>query len=66
LNPSELVPVLMDGDVCLNQSLAIIDYLDEQYPLEGKVRYSAALYEQDFIEYETLLEDYRSYEEEIY
>lgn len=42
------------------------DYLDEQYPLEGKVRYSAALYEQDFIEYETLLEDYRSYEEEIY
>lgn len=32
LNPSELVPVLMDGDVCLNQSLAIIDYLDEQYP----------------------------------
>lgn len=32
LNPSELVPVLMDDDVCLNQSLAIIDYLDEQYP----------------------------------
>lgn len=32
LNPSELVPVLVDGDVRLNQSLAIIDYLDEQYP----------------------------------
>jgi len=32
LNPSELVPVLMDDDVCLNQSLTIIDYLDEQYP----------------------------------
>lgn len=32
LNSSELVPVLMDDDVCLNQSLAIIDYLDEQYP----------------------------------
>lgn len=32
LNPSELVPVLIDDDVRLNQSLAIIDYLDEQYP----------------------------------
>ncbi|UUM29535.1 maleylacetoacetate isomerase [Vibrio japonicus] len=32
LNPSELVPVLVDGDIRLNQSLAIIDYLDEQYP----------------------------------
>ncbi|WP_367986547.1 maleylacetoacetate isomerase [Vibrio sp. NTOU-M3] len=32
LNPSELVPVLVDGDVVLNQSLAIIDYLDEVYP----------------------------------
>lgn len=32
LNPSELVPVLVDGNVSLNQSLAIIDYLDEQYP----------------------------------
>lgn len=32
LNPSELVPVLVDGDVRLNQSLTIIDYLDEQYP----------------------------------
>jgi len=26
-NPHELVPCLIDGDVCLNQSLAIIDYL---------------------------------------
>lgn len=32
LNPSELVPVLVDGGVRLNQSLAIIDYLDEHYP----------------------------------
>ena len=32
LNPSELVPVLVDDDVRLNQSLSIIDYLDEQYP----------------------------------
>lgn len=32
LNASELVPVLVDGDVQLNQSLAIIQYLDEQYP----------------------------------
>lgn len=32
LNPSQLVPVLVDGGVTLNQSLAIIDYLDETYP----------------------------------
>ncbi|MCG9577372.1 maleylacetoacetate isomerase [Vibrio tubiashii] len=32
LNPNQLVPVLVDGDVTLNQSLAIIDYLDETYP----------------------------------
>ena len=32
LNASELVPVLVDGDIQLNQSLAIIQYLDEQYP----------------------------------
>lgn len=32
LNPSELVPVLVDGELQLNQSLTIIDYLDEQYP----------------------------------
>lgn len=32
LNPSRLVPTLQDGDVSLNQSLAIIEYLDEMYP----------------------------------
>lgn len=31
-NPSELVPVLEDDHVMLNQSLAIIEYLDETYP----------------------------------
>ncbi|MGM0481437.1 MAG: maleylacetoacetate isomerase [Pseudomonadota bacterium] len=36
LNPAGLVPTLVDDDVTLNQSLAIIEYLDEryaQYPL---------------------------------
>ncbi|OIQ26476.1 maleylacetoacetate isomerase [uncultured Vibrio sp.] len=53
LNPSELVPVLVDGDVQLNQSLAIIDYLDEQYPevaitpTDGKVRYLVKSLAQD-------------------
>lgn len=32
INPNELVPVLIDGEVTLNQSLAIMDYLDEVYP----------------------------------
>lgn len=32
LNPQGLVPYLIDGDVGLNQSLAIIEYLDEVYP----------------------------------
>ncbi|WP_117236385.1 maleylacetoacetate isomerase [Vibrio maerlii] len=32
LNTSELVPVLVDGDVQLNQSLTILQYLDETYP----------------------------------
>ena len=32
LNPQGLVPYLIDGDVGLNQSLAILEYLDEAYP----------------------------------
>jgi maleylacetoacetate isomerase len=31
-NPQGLVPVLVDGDTVLRQSLAIIEYLDEKYP----------------------------------
>jgi maleylacetoacetate isomerase/maleylpyruvate isomerase len=33
LNPQGLVPYLIDGEVGLNQSLAIIEYLDEVYAL---------------------------------
>jgi maleylacetoacetate isomerase/maleylpyruvate isomerase len=36
LNPTHLVPTLIDdtvnGDLVLNQSMAILDYLDSQYP----------------------------------
>lgn len=32
VNPSGVVPSLVDGDVSLSQSLAIIDYLDSRYP----------------------------------
>lgn len=32
LNPSELVPTLVDDDVSVNQSLAIVEYLDEKHP----------------------------------
>ncbi len=31
LNPNHLVPTLVDGELVLNQSLAIIQYLDEKY-----------------------------------
>ena len=52
-NPSELLPVLVDGEVCLNQSLAIIQYLDEQYlntpliPQSVFLRYRALALAQD-------------------
>ncbi|MAD77197.1 MAG: maleylacetoacetate isomerase [Rheinheimera sp.] len=32
LNPNQLVPTYVDGELTLNQSLAIIEYLDEMYP----------------------------------
>jgi len=32
LNPNELVPTLMDGDFTLNQSMAILEYLEVKYP----------------------------------
>ena len=32
VNPQGLVPTLVDGDVVLTQSLAIIEYLDETHP----------------------------------
>ncbi|WP_057832130.1 maleylacetoacetate isomerase [Colwellia sp. TT2012] len=32
LNPNHLVPTLVDGDFSLNQSLAIIDYLEQSKP----------------------------------
>ncbi|PMJ99671.1 maleylacetoacetate isomerase [Vibrio sp. 10N.261.55.A7] len=53
INPNELVPVLVDGDVQLNQSLAIIDYLDEYYPeveitpTDVKIRYLVKSLAQD-------------------
>lgn len=31
-NPQGLVPALVDGDLVLGQSLAILEYLEEQYP----------------------------------
>lgn len=46
INPSRGVPVLVDGDLTITQSLAIMQYLDERYPaprlipqdLEGRTR----------------------------
>lgn len=35
LNPQGLVPTLVDGDVVLTQSTAIVEYLEEQYPEPG-------------------------------
>ncbi|EGU48049.1 maleylacetoacetate isomerase [Vibrio ichthyoenteri ATCC 700023] len=53
LNPNELVPVLVHGGVRLNQSLVILDYLDEQFPqpllvpLSGENRYIIRALAQD-------------------
>lgn len=53
LNASELVPVLVDGELRLNQSLAIIQYLDEKYPdiavipKQASTRYQALAMAQD-------------------
>lgn len=35
LNPQELVPLLVDGDARIGQSLAILEYLDETHPQPG-------------------------------
>ena len=35
LNPNHLVPTLVDGDFSLNQSLAIIDYLEHSHPKQA-------------------------------
>ncbi len=32
LNPNELVPTLVDGTLKLNQSMAILEYLEQSYP----------------------------------
>lgn len=39
LNPSQLVPTFVDDDedIFLNQSMAIIEYLDERYPLPQRL-----------------------------
>lgn len=42
LNPAELVPVLQDDSLSLNQSLAIIEYLDEVYPEPALLPVAAA------------------------
>ncbi|MDA0150981.1 maleylacetoacetate isomerase [Vibrio sp. Makdt] len=58
LNASELVPVLVDGEVKLNQSLTILQYLDESYlcesypdtlliPEQSPLRYQALAMAQD-------------------
>ncbi|MFT5814976.1 MAG: maleylpyruvate isomerase [Psychroserpens sp.] len=42
LNPTHLVPTLIDEDVTLHQSIAIIEYLDEKYS-------SVAIYPKNFV-----------------
>ena len=42
LNPQQLVPVLSERGINISQSLAIIEYLDEQYPQQPLLPGSAA------------------------
>ncbi|MEZ8084454.1 maleylacetoacetate isomerase [Vibrio sp. 1S139] len=53
LNASELVPVLVDGEVQLNQSLAILQYLDEHYLCESSPD-SSLIPEQTPLRYQAL------------
>jgi len=43
LNPAELVPVLIDGERQLTQSLAIIEYLEERFPQPPLLPHGAEL-----------------------
>jgi maleylacetoacetate isomerase len=53
INANELVPVLVDGDLVVNQSLSIIDYLDELSPKvlltpkDSRLRYQVKSLAQD-------------------
>ncbi|MGQ0708322.1 MAG: maleylacetoacetate isomerase [Rhodoferax sp.] len=42
VNPSELVPTLVDGDLSLGQSVAIMEYLEEAYPQPALLPQGAA------------------------
>lgn len=42
-NPQELVPTLQDGDVLISQSLAIMEYLEECYPMPALLPEDAGL-----------------------
>ncbi|MEZ9256369.1 maleylacetoacetate isomerase [Vibrio splendidus] len=53
LNANELVPVLVDGEVQLNQSLAILQYLDEHYLCESSPD-SSLIPEQTPLRYQAL------------
>ncbi|PTQ06292.1 maleylacetoacetate isomerase [Vibrio sp. ZF 223] len=53
LNASQLVPVLVDGEVQLNQSLAILQYLDEHYLCESSPD-SSLIPEQTSLRYQAL------------
>ncbi len=43
LNPQGLVPLLVDGELKLNQSMAILEYIEERYPSPALLPTDAAL-----------------------
>ena len=49
---------LKDDEVLYEENDEFNEYLDEQYPLTGNVRYSKALYDQEPNTYEMLLDDF--------
>ena len=49
---------LVEPELLYDDNPEFNDHLDEQYPLDGTILYSKALFDQEFLDYEIQLSDY--------